>query len=237
MHNRYLIDQDPERVAARRLEIKRALAQRELNRQRITELNEIVRKLDADSDDAAEQHGIAAGKLQEELDRLDSEHVDGILSGKTASQKSIQRRTQILGELAELNTALETRCEANRRSKQPFLKQVEQLRSEIAGASSLESELLQLCGSKWRVAQVIDELSIQGARSLLNEALRRQAIHQKNLVVNSDWDDLNKRSASERTQIDRVKLDDATKVVEHFQQVLDEALRASEQQRKLAITE
>jgi hypothetical protein len=238
MTNRYLADADPERAAARKIEIKRKLAQRELNRQKIDELNAIIKKLDADSDDAAEQHQLSASKLQEELDKLDEQHISLILEGKSSSSsKSLQRRSEILSELASLNQSLETRCDANRRSQLPFRKQVEQLRLEVGRASTLENELLELGGSKYRVAQAVSELTIQTAKIALNEAVRMQGIHSHNLTIEKDWNRANNRTSSEQTQIEEAKLSDATKVVEHFQQRLDEALRASERQRKLAVTE
>lgn len=235
MVNKFLIDEDPERAAARRLEIRRALAQRELNRQRIDELNAIVKKLDDDCDAADEEHSIATGKLQSELDELDEQHVDGILSGKPSSKKSLQRRSEILTELASLNTQLETRCEANRRSILPFRKQIEQLRTEVAKSSPLESELLALGGQAVRVEQTISELEIQGTKVMLNEALRRQEIYKSNLSNQKDWDELHKRSQSQQARIHSVQVDDSKKVVEHFQNRLNEALRASEESRKILL--
>lgn len=234
--NRYLAGQDPERDAARRLEIKRDLAKRQLNQQRICELQAIARKLDDDCDTAASEHAVSAGVIQSELDRLDAEHVDLIVAGKTSSAKSLQRRSAILAELASLNMQLQTRCEANKRSKIPLEKQIFALRSEVAAAATLENQLQQLAGPDYRVKQVIDELTIQAAKIALGEAMRREAIHAANYAKDEAWDKEHRRGTpDEQTIIHAAKLADAKRVCAHFQSSFNEALKASEETQRLAI--
>ncbi|HUP82410.1 MAG TPA: hypothetical protein VM260_27905 [Pirellula sp.] len=128
--NRYLVDANPERRDARRLEIKRDLAQRTVNQERIAELQAIVRKLDDDSDRSAEQHSVEASKLQAELlDILDEQHI---------AAKSLQRKA-ILTELASLNNELESRCQANELRKQFFEKRINDLLFESYAAETFSA--------------------------------------------------------------------------------------------------
>jgi hypothetical protein len=168
---------DEERRLALRGELKRELAEFAVLRIRIADLRLIIAALADDSDQAAEQHAIAAGALQTELDRLDELHVQAVLSGKQLAAKAVQRRAEILGELASLNMALEMRCEANTRATLPLEQQIFDLTQKIATEQSTENSLSSLCSVGMRREQALNQHRLQLASAGLASAIRMVEFH------------------------------------------------------------
>jgi hypothetical protein len=180
---RFLAHLDDERRLAHRSEKKRKIAALSVKRDRITELEAIIRRLNQDSETAAESHQIDAGRLQSELDTLDEQQVQCVLAGKPTPEKALKRRSEILSELAQLNNVLEMRCEANRRSIQPLQKQVESLRLEVAERQALQNQLIGLASVEIRRQRLFNDLKQRSAVALSNEIQRRLAIAERNVDV------------------------------------------------------
>lgn len=177
---------DEERRLAHRDELKRKLAEQQVMRERITELEKVVAKLDADSDAAASEHQETAGKLQSELDALDEEHVTAILAGKSAPAKSLKRRTEILESLTELNRDLESRCEANKRSAKPIRREINKLRLDLAQGAAIASKLANICSPETRRERLWNGLRMRMADAMLNEAERVAGVITKNIAIAKD---------------------------------------------------
>jgi hypothetical protein len=187
MMNKYLASHDEERRLAHRQELKRAIAENQVKADRIAELRGIVAKLNADSDIAANEHSAAAGVLQAELDALDQEHVDAILASKQSPAKALERRGEILNELAKLNTELELRCEANKRSIQPIEKQIHDLSIELAQGATLKSKLVDLASPEVRRKRLLNshrlrvaDMSLQECNRMVGILLDNMAPHKEN---------------------------------------------------------
>ena len=178
--NAFLMQADEERRLAHRQEIKRAIAGMQVKRARIEELRSIVAKLNADSEAAAETHSVDATRLQSELDRLDEQQIEAVMAGKATPAKSLQRRGEILTELSSLNTALELRCEANRRSIHPLEKQIRELQAETSTSESLKNRLTDLCSVDLRRRRMFCEMRLQFCNVMLKESQRLVAVHSHN---------------------------------------------------------
>lgn len=203
--NKFTIDE--ERRLAIRQELKRKLAEAEVKRQRVAELQAIVDKLAADSDAAADEHSEAASKLQDELDELDQAHVSAILAGKTSPAKAMTRRREILDELASLNQALETRCEANKRATLPITRDIDKLQMELAEGSAIKSQLASLCSVETRQQRLLNSHRLQFLTHAMNDARRMAAITR----VNVDRATIEKRG--DAVTIQRAKSEDYESMV------------------------
>lgn len=181
--NKFLASHDDERRLAHRSELKRKLAEIQVKRTRIAELQTIVGKLNADSEQAAAEHSVAAGVLQAELDGLDEEHVDALMVGKQTPAKSLARRGEILNELAKLNQNLELRCEANRRSVQPIQNDIDKLRVEIAEGASLNNRLADLASVEIRRKRLLNGFRLRIAEIGLKESQRLVSASKHNVDI------------------------------------------------------
>ena len=195
---------DDERRLALRSEVKRSLAEIAVKKQKAAELEEIVAKLDADSDDAADQHTTAASALQSELDGLDAENIEAILDGKKATAKSSKRRREIMEELTALNQELEIRVEANRRSSGPIRKQAGQLRMETTAESALKNTLAELCSIGLRQRILINRMQFKGAVAATNECERVLKVFSHNRDIFTQ----NRAEASESSVINQARTAD-----------------------------
>ena len=184
--NTFLAHHDDERRLAHRREHKQRLAELEVKRLTLSELQNIQRTLERDSETAADRHSEEAGKLQSELDRLDAEHVEAIMAGKSASQKSIQRRSEIMAELAKLNQILETTCEANRRAAIPIRKQIQELQIEIGKGQQVQNELIRLAHPNIRRERKLIELQLRACEQVSAEIRRRKDIAEENIRITSE---------------------------------------------------
>lgn len=184
--NRYLAGADEERRLAHRQELKRAIAENQVKADRIAELRGIVAKLNADSDIAANEHSAAAGVLQAELDALDQEHVDAILASKQSPAKALERRGEILNELARLNQALELRCEANKRSIQPIEGEIHRLTIAVAEGATLKSKLCVLASPEVRRKRLLNSHRLRVADMSLQECNRMVGILSNNLASHNE---------------------------------------------------
>jgi hypothetical protein len=222
---------DAERTAAHRVELRRAIATLEVKILRLKELQDVVSKLNADSEAAAEEHAIAAGKLQAELDSLDRQQVDAVMAGKPTPAEVIARRVQILDELAEANRRLEARCEGNRRAAAPFGEQTINLARETAGINSLRNKLVDLCSDDTRRRIAFNEMKIQMASAGAKEASRRAAHIDHNLKLHL------RQKQTRDAEIETVRLADAKALVESMQAEIVALQAESERLREVALAE
>ena len=209
--NPFLMQADPERLAARRRELKTVLAKISVQKIRISELRDIVQKLSDDSDKAADVHGVAAGLLQSELDELDRQHIESILAGTSSPPEAIQRRRAILDELAELNQTLEMTCEANKRAAKPLERQVHTLVMETTTGAALQNQLTSLCSVGLRRKMKLCELKLQLASAGVNQAQRIASVIEQNKKICT----LNRDQSGVAVQ--SIKLGDAEALVDAMQ--------------------
>ncbi len=171
---------DNEKRLAYRTEIKKSLAEIAVKKHRIVDLQNIVAKLDRDSDDAADSHSQSASVLQSELDKLDAEHIKAVMADKELPEVSLAKRRAILDELTELNQSLESRCEANRRSAAPIKKQISELASEVSSESTLRNHLRRLCSPELRRRRFANDLRLKFANAAVGECQRLISIYKAN---------------------------------------------------------
>ena len=86
--NMYTAGSDEERRLAHRQELKTRLAEMSVAKSKLADLRDIVAKLDADSDEATEQHAAETHKIQVELQGLDKEHVERHSDGWVEAESS-----------------------------------------------------------------------------------------------------------------------------------------------------
>ncbi|MDZ4686692.1 MAG: hypothetical protein SH850_16595 [Planctomycetaceae bacterium] len=156
-------------------------------------LRDIVSKLNADSDAAAESHSAAASLLQSELDALDAAQIETVLAGRATPTEAISRRRQILDQLAELNRNLETVCEGNRRAAQPVEKQIDDLRMQTTNEGAFRNRLVTLASREAQQKLMLNGLRLLAADSVRKELQRLIDIHEKNVVIsrkNRNGDDI-----------------------------------------------
>jgi hypothetical protein len=234
--NPFLATADPERHQAHRHELKRKLAEIGLAKLKLVELESIVRKLNDDSDAAANEHQIVATRLQAELDHLDTEHVDCVMSGKASPAAAMERRRAVMAELAELNTALEFRCECNRRSITPIQREWESTRMQTASEGAVRNELASLCSAETRRRRLLNEHRLRVANSGLQAAQRAVGIHQENLR-RCELNTQNGFNVATEKQIALERLGDSQFVLKAFEQELAEIHAADREIEAAALAE
>lgn len=215
-HNPFALQLDPERHAAHRREIKRAIAEISVKKLSIVELKNIVQKLNDDSDKAAGEHGVEAARLQGELDELDRQQIEHVLASTTTPPKEMMRRRLILDELTELNRTLEVRCEANRRASGPIEQQINTLSRDITSEGALRNQLVSLASAAIRRKMKVCELKLQLANAGVKEAQRLAGTIEYNGQISKVNHD---HSAA---AVASVRLDDAKAVVEMMQREIGE---------------
>ena len=229
--NKFLVDD--ERRQAHRLELKRRLAELDVKRNRIAELREIVAKLNADSDAAANDHSEVAGELQAELDRLDADHIQALLDDNLPAPKAMQRRREILQQLSERNQSLELRCEANRRSAQPLEKQICELQMELALEGATKNKLIDLCSAELRRRKIANGIRLKLSEAALRDCDRTIEIFSHNYSLH----ELQGDEKTTRAEINRVRLEDYREVRKEFESALGDAHNESAELQRLALTE
>ena len=155
-------DVDVEEAAeqsARRQSLKRKLAECAVLAERAEELEAIGRKLDQNSDAAAEKHRASTQPLQDELKALDDEHITNVLADKKTAPKTIARRRAIVEEIQRHNQSLEDVVESNKRAKKALPIQIHDLRIRSNARINLETEL-----KKTAPQSLHDELTINKSR-------------------------------------------------------------------------
>lgn len=125
----YTLADDPDRRLALREEKRRQLAEIQVRFERIAELEELVRGIDKDSDEAADRHSAKCEPLQKELASIDDSRISAILKGKAKS--AAPRRAELLSQLSQANIELELAVEANKREKEKLEAEIKELRSGL----------------------------------------------------------------------------------------------------------
>lgn len=156
------------------------------------------------------------------------------MQGGTAPAASMQRRGEIMAELAKLNQQLETRCEANRRSVQTLRKQAEALRNEIGQRQVLENNLRRLCSAQTRQAMLAADLVVSGLQAAVAEANRREEI----LKRNKESEEANREMGFESdSTVTSIRLQDFEAVGQLLSAKHGEAMREQSRLQRLALTE
>lgn len=144
MTRSYLLDhRDPERVEARRQEIKTKIAQRQSKQFRVDSLVELLQDVQADLQQAQADHDAAIEPLQRELAELDEARVSAILVGKTPKDDTSRRR-ELNRAVYDAGRELEIAKHANHESQRKLNREIEGLRVEIGRDAALESQLERL---------------------------------------------------------------------------------------------
>lgn len=181
--NIFTMQADDERRLAHRGEIKRALAEIAVRKQRIAELQNIVKRLDADSETAADSHSEQAGRLQEELKGIDQQHVHCILGSTELPAKVVERRSAILDEIVQLNRLLEDRCESNKRASVPIKREIQELTMQVTSEGALKNQLAALCSPELRRKRLANGHRMKFAIGAADDAARMVAIFRHNTEV------------------------------------------------------
>lgn len=131
-------------------EIQQILAQIVVKRARLAEFQSVIAAINADSETAANEHSAACEPLQAELTTLDEQHMQAILAKKPVPKKLTDRRVEILQRIAEENTRLEIRVNANKKSAAKTHAEWERTRNETAQSGALENSLINLASRSLR---------------------------------------------------------------------------------------
>jgi hypothetical protein len=209
--NVYKLQDDSERRLAHRSEIKRSLAEIQVRQSRIAELRAIIHKLEHDSETAADSHTEQTGRLQAELKDIDQKHVDAVLASTELPQKDVARRGQILDEIQTLNKALEERCDSNKRSAQPILKEIQTLVMQNTQGGALRNQLAALCSVELRRQRMLNGHLLQWMQPALRDAQRIIGVEEHNILIHQKNGD----AALERVQV--IKRDDWLAVVKSIE--------------------
>jgi hypothetical protein len=131
---------DEERLA-KRAELKRRLAERNVRNKQLTALRSHLAAINGKTDDAANQHQKSCGPLQAELKQIDDLQLTEIMDGERNDPTHDQRRLEIVGEIGRLNEMLEATSQTNKRLAENIEIQIAELGSTISKTVSLENEL------------------------------------------------------------------------------------------------
>jgi hypothetical protein len=225
------LQNDPERRAAHRLEIRRALAHIEVRKSRIAELREIVKKLEADSENAADQHSEAAERLQKELREIDEKHVTCVLSSEELPAKLVTRRSAILDEIVTLNKILEETTSSNQRAIEPIQQEINATVMQTTEESALRNQLANLCSPGLRQRRMLNSHLIRWMEHAAKDAARIVGIEEYNVEVTLK----NRDPANEVLQ--RTKLADAQAVLKACQREVGRLLSNDHTLRDEALSE
>lgn len=141
---------DEESRVRYRSEIQRALAEIEVQKMRLGELQSVVNAVSADSDRAADEHSATCLPLQAELAQLDKQNIDAILARMVVPQEITSRRVEILQLISDENTRLEMRTAANRKTVSDLQADINRTRMETVSQSALETALQNLASPELR---------------------------------------------------------------------------------------
>jgi hypothetical protein len=233
MTNKYLIHADDERRRALRAEMKRTLASLEVKSIRMAELQAVLQQLDHENELAADRHSEEAGRLQAELKSLDDAAIEAILARRPTSEKSAQRRAEILRELTKLNQILESTCEANRRAGEPIRKQISELRSEVGERQAIENRLSSICSKQTRAELLACDLLLQGLSFASAKAQDAAGIHQRNVeicIANGD-------ERTSQADIHRAKVEDFQNALNSMSQIRADVLNRQRVAQLAALSE
>ena len=135
-----LRDAENERQA-KRFAIRQEIAALELKKQRADLLGQEIARIDAEAEQAADDHQAATGPLQDELQRLEQAAISRIASRLPADKDSDDRRAAIISEIQQHNEALELVVERCKRLRGPIEYQRQKLLVEAAPLGALRNKL------------------------------------------------------------------------------------------------
>lgn len=212
------IESDQAEAAAsrrsQRAAIRREIATIEVTLERVRELQEIVQRLDADDERAADSHQSVTGPLQTELEQLDQRHIDRILAGKQLSAADTARRREILQSIADENVKLEDTIQANKRARRPLEKQIHEQEKLTPKYGVLHDRLVRTASEPLQA-----KLFVAKRRHVREHA--RVNFAKKSIAENTSWMHLSARTndhgdpSTYESRIRRwqAELDDATEAM------------------------
>ncbi len=134
---------DEERLA-KRAELKRRLAERNVRNKQLTALRSHLAAINGKTDDAANQHQKSCGPLQAELKQIDDLQLTEIMDGERNDPTHDQRRLEIVGEIGRLNEMLEATSQTNKRLAENIEIQIAELGSTVSKTVTLENDLVKM---------------------------------------------------------------------------------------------
>lgn len=176
----------PEQRKARRAAIRRQLAAIELTRRRCRELRQQISAIEANSDQAADEHRERTAPILEELDSIRVKQIEEIAAGREPDKALEKRRKQLLEERDESNQTLEEITQRNTALLKPLQRELRSLEKEGVNYLSLQNEIVQHADDAdldraWLADQKLRWLSARG-----NEARRRLAELQAGLEAQKE---------------------------------------------------
>src|SRR6056297_2294398 len=158
---------DEQRRLALRQERRRDLAKIQVAFEKIAELEAIIRGLDSDADEAADQHATKCRPWQKQLGELDEKRIAAILSGKM--KDSSTKRGELQKNITSANLELERTISAIDTERKKVREEIDSLRKQCTGKTKIENELAQLA-----TAEQLDRQFVISERSKI---LTREAEH------------------------------------------------------------
>ena len=172
-----------ERRLAYRPEIQRKLAEIEIKRHRLNELQTVIRSIESDSEAAANDHTSTCEPLQAELREIDDAHIAAILARKPVPPETTRRRIEILRSISEANTVLEMRVAANKKSAAKLRGEWNATRMETVDAPALENSLISLASVALRDRHAILHSRGEWAGHRLKSAQNLVAVNAERIAL------------------------------------------------------
>ena len=147
---------DEERQA-KRLEIKRRLAERAAQKSQIRALQTHLATITARTDTAEREYQTSCKPLQDEKRKIDSAQVSAIMEGREPDHGD--RRLEIAEEIARYASLLETVTKSNEQLAGHVQRQIAELGSSISKSVALENSLVKLAGPA-----LLDEQALSQSR-------------------------------------------------------------------------
>ncbi|MFO1043943.1 MAG: hypothetical protein U0941_19340 [Planctomycetaceae bacterium] len=219
--------------AQQRAALKLQLAKLQAKSGTVREGDQVIAKLEASKDTATSEHAEVAARIQNCLDALDQDDIAEIVAGRSPTDESLKRRRELLNELTEVNSALELKLEAARRSIATQKSQIEQTRIDCCQLGTIEANLRRTCSVRTRQAMLANEFRVSGLKQTLGEIGRRLALHQEHIDVHKRNQDTSSPDAVFASQ----RFDDLSAVQTQIQTEFDEALREQNRLAQLAVDE
>lgn len=160
----------------RRSKLKEQLLQAALAEDQRMEVMVAIAAINERKDTLASEHAVAAMPLQEELNSIEAQQINGIRQRITTDPDLEKRRQSLLSDLRQMNSDLE----ANIANEDRLLKQLESERLECAkkcNTSSIESELFQCASQPLRIACEVARSGLNWATARFEKARQRHGDH------------------------------------------------------------
>lgn len=215
-----------------RAEIQQALAEISVKKTRLEELQSVIDAVNADSDAAAAEHSAECEPRQTELAALDQQHMSAILKKKPVPKDITDRRVSILQQIADANSRLEIRVDANKKTAGKLQREWNSLRMETTVASALENSLLKLAPRKNRLERELIGIQTRAFDMVSDELQRLRKVAEHNVHVTRD---LNKEPHKAAPYL--AKLEDYDWMLRHNATLRSQLLMRDQELHRAALCE